>query len=85
MNHIVSSLILVATAPVTPSTSANAVSPEAVQDGSQTLVCKSTQRTGTRFQSKVCRTRAVWEQIEEETKRQAREMIDRPVIETRRD
>ena len=85
MIPIISFLVLAAAAPVVPAAATNAAAAETAREGDQALVCKSTQRTGTRFQSKVCRTRAVWEQIEEESKRQAREMIDRPVIETRRD
>jgi hypothetical protein len=43
------------------------------------LVCKDKARTGTRFPAKMCRTRAQWEQITLQHRREASEMIDRPV------
>jgi hypothetical protein len=48
------------------------------------VVCKRQAETGTRILSRICMTRRRWAMIEEEHKRAAREMIDRPVIEIRR-
>lgn len=48
------------------------------------LVCKTDAKTGTRFKTKICKTRLQWEQMREQHLRNAREVIDRPEIETRR-
>lgn len=48
------------------------------------LVCKTDAKTGTRFKTKICKTRLQWEQMLEQHLRDAREVIDRPQIETRR-
>jgi hypothetical protein len=47
-------------------------------------VCKREARTNSRFQTSICHTPAEWKEIEEQARRDAKEMIDRPVIETRR-
>ena len=47
-------------------------------------VCKREARTGTRFTSTTCKSAAEWERMREQHMRDAKEMIDRPVIETRR-
>lgn len=49
------------------------------------IVCKLQAKTGTRFKSKICRTHLQWEEMRAQNQRDAKEMIDRPVIETRRD
>ena len=54
------------------------------KDGAK-LVCKREAKTGTRFPKKTCHTRAQWDQIAEQNKRDAQEMINRPIIETRRE
>jgi hypothetical protein len=61
---------------------ANAAS-EQPADGDK-VVCKSVMKTGTRFRTRTCHTRKQWQEIEEQNKRNTREMIDRPVIEARR-
>lgn len=48
------------------------------------MVCKRTQRTGTRFDTKVCKTAGQWEAIAEEHRRNVGELANRPIIETRR-
>jgi hypothetical protein len=48
------------------------------------IVCKSKPRTNSRFQDKICRTRAEWEEIAEASKRDAKELMDAPVINTDR-
>ncbi len=62
---------------------AAAASAEAGRDGSK-VVCKRESKTGTRFPTKICRTKAQWEALSEQHKRDAKEMIDRPQIEDRR-
>ena len=47
------------------------------------VICKTDAKTGTRFRTRDCRTRAQWEAQAEQQMRDAKEMIDRPVIETR--
>lgn len=49
------------------------------------MICKRTQRTGTRFYTKVCKTAGQWEALAEQHKRDAREMIDRPQVNIQRD
>lgn len=49
------------------------------------MVCKRTQRTGTRFQEKMCKTVGQWDAIAEEHRRNLNETVDRPQIEIRRE
>lgn len=49
------------------------------------VICRTEAKTGTRFRSRDCRTRAQWEAQAEQQMRDAKEMIDRPVIETRKE
>lgn len=49
------------------------------------LVCKSQTGTGTRFKKKTCMTRAQWEAVAEQNKRDYAASRDRPTIETRRE
>lgn len=70
--------------PVTPAFASPSTDKAAV-DAKDKMVCKRTQRTGTRFYSQICKTAGQWEAIEEEQKRNARELIDRPQIEIRRE
>ena len=48
------------------------------------IVCKKQAKTGTRHQTKTCRTKLQWEQIRIQSQRELKEMMDRPQIETRR-
>lgn len=48
------------------------------------IICKSKAKTGTRFPTKTCRTRAEWEQIAEAAKRDAKDVLDQPIINTDR-
>lgn len=43
-------------------------------------ICKRQAKTGTRFASKICHTRAEWEEITEANKRAAAEAINRPAV-----
>ena len=49
------------------------------------VVCKSSAKTGTRFRTKTCRSRAQWERMAEEAKRSYSETRDRPTIEIRKE
>jgi hypothetical protein len=79
------SLLLAVAAPLCFAFTSAAASAEAASDKDKAneKVCKKDQRTGTRFQSKICYTRAQWEEIEEKAKRDAREFIDQPVANPR--
>lgn len=44
------------------------------------VVCKRTQKTGTRFASRVCHTPAEWDRITEEHKRAAAEAMNAPAF-----
>ncbi len=48
------------------------------------VVCKFEQNTGTRFQTRSCKTIEEWDTIREQQLRAAQEMINRSTIETRR-
>jgi hypothetical protein len=63
---------------------AHARTPPSDQDRNQ-VVCNREGHTGTRFRKKVCRTKAQLESISEQHKRDAKEMIDRPIVNTGRD
>ena len=43
------------------------------------IVCKTQPRKGTRFRDKICHTRAEWDQITEENKRAASEMVTQSI------
>ena len=49
------------------------------------LICKREKQTSTRFTKRTCMTKAQWDAMAEENRRNYSEMRDRPVIETRRD
>ena len=42
------------------------------------VVCKKQANTGTRFPERRCLTKSQWEQMIEQQRREARELIDRP-------
>lgn len=44
------------------------------------VICKYQVRTATRFKKKICHTRARWEEISENSKRQAAEDFNKPSI-----
>jgi len=60
-------------------------SPTKSVDDDQQMVCKSQQRTNSRLPKKTCMTKAQWDRMSEQAKRDAKDMIDRPQIEIRRD
>lgn len=44
------------------------------------MICKSEARTNTRFPTKTCRTRAQWDALIEQSKRDASDAINKPAI-----
>ncbi len=54
-------------------------------DPKDKMVCKRTQRTGTRFYDKICKTAGQWEAIAEEHRRNLGETVNRPQVEIRRE
>ena len=75
MRLVIAALVavpLLAGAPAAGATPAEGVSDK--------VVCKNKAKTGTRFPNKTCRTRAEWEKITAQNKRDASEMIDKPAI-----
>ena len=81
MPHSRSILLWAAAAAVLSAPSAGAAN-SARSD--QALVCKEKAKTGTRFRSKTCHTRADWDKIAEQHKREADEMINRRMIDDRK-
>lgn len=65
--------------------SASPSTDSAAVDAKDKMICKRTQRTGTRFYTQICKTAGQWEALAEQQKRDAREMIDRPQVEIRRE
>lgn len=57
---------------------------EPTKNGKAEMVCKTKAKTGTRFPSKTCYTREQWDAMSEQNKRDAKDLIERPIIETRR-
>jgi hypothetical protein len=52
----------------------------AAENPGDRMVCKYRQKTGTRFKTKICKTVDEWEALSEQSRRDANEMINRPVI-----
>ena len=50
---------------------------KASQEATQ-VVCKQAAKTNTRFGKRTCKTRAQWEQISEQNRREAEEVINKP-------
>lgn len=78
VSALASMVLWLQAAPELPS--ASDASPEAEE-----LVCKTQTGTGTRFKKKTCMTRAQWEALAEQNKRDYAASRDRPTIETRRE
>jgi hypothetical protein len=82
--HVLSLAAVASLLPIIPTFAAPVDQP--VADGAKDkMICKQTQRTGTRFYTKVCKTAGQWEALAEQHKRDAREMVDRPQVEIRRE
>ena len=62
--------------------SAGATAADATTDDGQKIVCKSQLATGSRFRKRICRTKAHWEAVAEQAKRDTAETINRPMIST---
>lgn len=56
------------------------VDPESSKPDDQKVVCKREAKTGTRFPTKICKTRAQWVEITESTKHMAAENFNKPSI-----
>lgn len=78
---LIASAALLISVPVVPALFAQ--TPEGASAKDRT-VCKTRQKTGTRFASRTCRSLRHWEQMEDEHKRGAAEIVNRPMIEVRR-
>ena len=62
-----------------------ALAEEPAKDDREEMVCKVQKRTDSRFTTKTCRTRAQWQEMAEQQKRDYAETRNRPTIETRRE
>lgn len=69
---------------VVPALLATPAQAKSDKDDEQKVVCKRDAKTGTRFAKVTCRTRAEWEQIAEQHRRDYSETRDRPQIDIRR-
>jgi len=49
------------------------------------VVCRFEQNTGTRFQTRICHTNKQWDKIREQQLRDAKEMLNTTIINTKRD
>ena len=49
-------------------------------DDGDKMICKYRAQTGTRFKTKVCKTAAQWEEMAEQHRVGAKELVDRPQI-----
>lgn len=67
-----------------PAIASHSAQTNSASDPKNKTVCKGSQRTGTRFASRTCRTVREWEELEEQNKRGASELINRPQIEIRK-
>lgn len=76
---IVPCVAMIAILPVAISASANASATQAKPDEDR-MICKYRQETGTRFRSKVCKTAAQWDEMAEQHRSGAKELVDRPQI-----
>ena len=50
-------------------------------EDSERIICKKAPKTGTRFERRLCATKAQWDKMTEQQKRDYSEMRDRPQIE----
>jgi len=80
-------LALACTAPASAQQPANSPTDNIVVTGQHyenKVVCRMEQNTGTRFPTRTCHTNQQWDKMREQQLRDAHEMLDRAVIETRR-
>lgn len=80
-------LALAAAVSLLPAVPALALKPESdtAADPKDRVICKRTQKTGTRFQKEICKTAAQWDALAEQHRRDLAETVDRPQVEIRRD
>lgn len=74
-------IILAALALVSPAPGQAGSTASAPEDR---VLCKYQVSTGTKFKTRTCKTQKQWEAVREQNRRDLKDMIDRPVIETRR-
>lgn len=74
--NVLSIAVLAALLPAVPTVAGG--NEKAVVDPKDKIVCKRTQKTGTRFYDKVCKTAAQWELMAEEARRGLSEQVNRP-------
>lgn len=77
--------IAVSVLPVAPGYASSSSNDAPAVDAKDKMICKRTQRTGTRFHSKICKTAAQWEALTEQHKRDMAETVNRPQVEIRRE
>lgn len=75
---------LAVVSPVSAQQPTNASNEPIVIKKDKKVVCKFEQNTGTRFQTRSCRTIEEWDAIREQQLRAAQDMINRATIDTRR-
>jgi hypothetical protein len=56
------------------------VAASSTDDSGDKMICKYRMETGTRFKKKKCMTAAQWEEMSEQHRAGAKEMVDRPKI-----
>ena len=69
--RLVACFVVVGLASATPSIAS------AAEDSDEKIICKREQRTGTRFPTKLCYSRADWDRLAESAKRSASESFAR--------
>lgn len=75
---LVSAVVAAPAIAALPAQSSGAGAQPAAQE--KKVLCKKEANTGTRFAEKKCLTKAQWDKIIEQQKREAKEMIDRPLV-----
>jgi len=76
--------LAVATTPAIAATPTTAADQAAASADENKIVCKREARVNSRFKDSVCKTRAQWEEMRIQQRRDAKEWLDRPMIDTRR-
>lgn len=83
--HLVAMAAAVSLLPMAPAYASAPDGEPAVVNPKDKMVCKRTQRTGTRFYDKTCKTVGQWDAIAEEHRRNLNETVNRPQVEIRRE
>ena len=83
--RLVAIAIAGAAIPVAPGYASSPDTDAPAVEANDKMICKRTQRTGTRFYSKICKTVAQWDALAEQHKRDMAETVNRPQVEIRRE